>query len=90
MNDYKLRFADKAEADLILEPILNQLRIGDYHRHDIGIHTECLQFDEESGECLQTEIWDGWHVDVRSTVKLDIPVIYQKQPKHNEQIHAFA
>ena len=50
MNNYKLRFTDKAEADSVLVELLTPLRIGDYHRHDIGIHTECLTYDEE-GAC---------------------------------------
>ena len=88
MNDYKLRFADKAEADLILEPVLNQLRIGDYHRHDIGIHTECLTQDEE-GTCTESLTWEGYHVDLISVAELDIPAVYVKNPLPEAQIHAF-
>lgn len=88
MYTYKLRFADQAQADAVLDPILSRLRTGDYHRHDIGIHTECLAYGDE-GECLESITWDGWHVDVIAVAELAIPAEFVKQPKPEDQIHAF-
>ena len=88
MYEYKLRFTDEAQANAVLDAALGSLKIWDYEKHVIGIHTECLAYGDD-GECLESLTWDGWHVDVIAVTELAIPAEFVKNPLPDSQIHAF-
>ena len=89
MYDYKLRFTDEAQANTVLDAALGSLKIWDYAKHVIGIHTECLAYGDD-GECLESVEWVGWHVDLRSTVELPSLDAYRVNPEDGETLHEFA
>ena len=90
--DLKMVFTDEAQATELLTPIFNQLKIWHYVCKVIGVHSECLQYDEETGECLQELVREGWLVDVRVVTEkaslFDPLAVYCVQPKN--EIHTFA
>lgn len=64
-QDFKLVFESEEQAEELLTPVLNKLKIWHYVQKVIGVNSTCLVSDEETGECLEEVIKPGWHVDVR-------------------------
>lgn len=85
--DYKLRFKDEEQADVVLTKALKGLGVHQYVKHTIGQRIEYVHNTEE--EEPEVVILDaGWHVDVRSTVELKFAKKYSVHPV--KPLHTFA
>lgn len=89
-NVYKLRFDDERQSEVVLGAVLANLKPIDVSIKTLGVHKEyTVNEDDPEGEPTVIE-YDGWHVDIVSSVPLEIPEQFIKNPKPEEVFHMFA
>lgn len=90
MHIYKLKFDNEGQATHAVEIATDGLKPWDYDAKVIGIHKEYI-YNENDPEA-EPEVIEhaGWHVDIVSSVPLEIPEQFIKNPKPEEVFHMFA
>lgn len=90
MHSYKLKFDNEAQAIAAVSATTAGIPSYNYSIKVIGIHKE-YEYDETDPEAEPTVTeFDGWHVDIVSSVPLEIPEQFIKNPKPEEVFHMFA
>lgn len=90
IHNYKLRFADETQAIATVSAATAGQLPWHYDVKVIGIHKEYI-YNENDPEA-EPEVIEhaGWHVDIVSSVPLEIPEQFIKNPKPEEVFHMFA
>lgn len=88
MHTYKLKFDNEAQATNAVETATAGFKPWDYDVKVIGVHKE-YEYDETDPEAEPTvTVFDGWHVDIVSSVELEFDPLFLVDPKN--PIHEFA
>lgn len=86
--EYKLRFTNETEANNAISLATEGVKPYLYDVKVIGIHTDYGDYNEETEQYDTVVVFEGWHVDVVSSVELSFDAAFIVEPKN--PIHEFA
>lgn len=88
MHIYKLKFDNEAQGTNAVETATAGLNSWDYDVKVIGVHKEYAVNEDDPEAEPEVTVFDGWHVDIVSSVELEFDPLFLVDPKN--PIHEFS